>query len=221
MTGILPFTLMLLAASANAQQDNPPGDGSGGLSSALERARIQGDRDRLEERFAKAQAACYLKFAVNDCLGDARLIRREAVADLRRQEISLNAAEAKRRGAQQLSRIEEKSSPEAELEAANRRAAALQAQQARQADADEKAAARATAGLAADAHVNDEKDRSEKSGQAQAERAAKADAAALKQKQYADRQKQAQERAEQRRQRLARQSRSTARPLETPASKSP
>lgn len=191
------------------------------MSPQAERGRIQAERDRVEARFAKEQVACYQKFAVNDCVGGARLVRREALADLRRQEVSLNAAQAKRRGAEQLSRIEEKSSPQAELDAANRRAAALEAQQARQAGAEDKAAARSAAGLTTDARVNDDRDRAEKRAEAQAERATKAAAAVLEKKKYDDRQKEAQARAEERRKRIAGPAKSTAKPLEVPPDKSP
>ena len=208
---VLPSTP---SATQPATQPDP-------MSPQAERARIQAERDRVEERYAKAQVVCYGKFAVNDCLGNARVVRREALADLRRQEGSLNAAEAKRRGAGQLSRIEEKSSPQAELDAANRRAASLQAQQARQADADDKAAARAAAGLTTDGRVNAESDRAAKRAQVQVERAAKANAAALEQKKYADKQKEGQVRALERQKRLARQPVSSARPLENSPDKSP
>ena len=235
MTEFLLFTLLMACACCGvyAQGDVLPGTPSAtpsatqpdALSDALspqaERARIQAERDRVEERYAKAQVVCYGKFAVNDCLGHARVVRREALADLRRQEGSLNAAEAKRRGAGQLSRIEEKSSPQAELDAANRRAASLQTQQARQADADDKAAARAAAGLTTDGRVNAESDRAAKRAQAEADRATRANTAALEQKKYADKQKAGQVRALERQKRLARQPGPSAKPLENPPNKSP
>ena len=237
MTRFLPF--MLLLASANLQvhgqtvtppaalseampsEPTQPGGVAAELSPDAERRRIQGERDRVEGRFATDQAACYLKFAVNDCSAAARVVRREALADLRRQEVSLNAAEAKRRGAEQLSRIEEKSSPQTEFDAANRRATALLAQQARLADADEKAAARSAAGLTTDARVGEDKDRADRLAKAQAERTANAAAAKLAQKKYDDRQKEAQTRAEQRRKRQAGEAKPTAKPLEAPAVQSP
>ena len=191
------------------------------MSPRAERDRIQAERDRVEARFTNAQVACYQKFAVTVCVGGARLVRREALADLRRQEVSLNAVEAKRRGAEQLSRTEEKSSPEAERDAANRRVEALEAQQKRQASADDKAAAKATAGLTTDARVAEESERAAKRAQAQAERAAKARVAALEQKKYADKQKEGQERAQDRRKRLAGQPASSAQPLESPPDKAP
>lgn len=194
---------------------------SDAMSPQAERGRIQAERDRVEARFAKEQVACYSKFAVNDCLGDARVIRREALADLRRQEVSLSAAEAKRRGAEQLSRTEEKSSHQTELDAARRRAAALAQQQERQAGADDKAAAKAAAGLTTDARVTQESERAQKRAQAEAERAAKANAAALEQKKYADKQKEGQERAQARRKRLAGQPALSANPLESPPDKAP
>jgi colicin import membrane protein len=54
------------------------------------------------------RGACYQRFAVNDCLLDSRRARREVMADLRRQEVSLNDAQRKRRAAEQLLRSDEK-----------------------------------------------------------------------------------------------------------------
>ncbi len=222
-------TLACACALGHAQVEVPAGSPVGtaadtpsdAMSPQAERGRIQAERDRVEARFANEQVACYQKFAVTGCVGGARLVRREALADLRRQEVSLNAAEAKRRGAEQLSRTEEKSSLQAEQEAANRRAAALAAQQERQASADDRAAAKAAAGLTTDARVTQESERAAKRAQAQTERAAKANTAALERKKYADKQKEAQERAEERRKRLAGQPLSTAKPLDSPADKAP
>lgn len=208
---------VLAGAPAGTALDTPPD----AMSPQSERGRIQAERDRIEARFASEQVACYQKFAVTDCVGGARVVRREALADLRRQEVSLNAAEAKRRGAEQLSRTEDKSSLQAQLDAANRRADALAAQQQRQASADDRAAAKAAAGLTTDSRVTQEVERAAKRDQAQAERAAKANAAALERKKYADKQKQAQERAQERRKRLAGQSPSTAKPLDSAAEKVP
>nr|WP_315240566.1 hypothetical protein [uncultured Albidiferax sp.] len=79
----------------------------GGLEVAAEHARIDAERQRIEKRFADEEAACFQKFVVNDCRDESRARRRVDMADLRRQEISLNDAERKRKGAEQLQRMEQ------------------------------------------------------------------------------------------------------------------
>ena len=90
------------------------------LDSEGERRRIQAERAREEAQFEKDQAACYARFAVTDCIGQARLRRRAALDQLRRQEIVLNDAERKRKALEQLQRIEEKSSAQRDAEEAAR-----------------------------------------------------------------------------------------------------
>lgn len=87
-----------LALPAAAQQ---PDD-------AAERQRITAERARIEAEFEQDHKACYQKFAVNDCISDARAKRREQMADLRRQELVLNDAERRRRAAERLEEIEKK-----------------------------------------------------------------------------------------------------------------
>jgi colicin import membrane protein len=78
----------------------------------VERARISAARATLEAGFLAEDAACYKKFAVNRCLDRVNTRRREAIADLRRQEILLNDEERRLRGAVQLRKLEEKLSVE-------------------------------------------------------------------------------------------------------------
>jgi hypothetical protein len=89
-------------------------------------AAIRAERSRLEEGFLTEQAACYKKFAVNNCLDQINSRRREAMADLRHQEILLNDEERRLKGAQQIRRTQEKSSPEKLREEADRRAKAVE-----------------------------------------------------------------------------------------------
>ena len=132
----LLFLTLLLPVLALAQAVEAPGI----LSPGAERQRIQVERDQAQAHFANDEVACYQKFAVNDCLGKARMIRREALADLRRQEVLLNATEAKQKAAAQIARIEEKSSLKAQNDEAARRLASEQSQAERQRVFDEKAA---------------------------------------------------------------------------------
>ena len=90
-----------------------------------ERARIDAERVKLEAGFNLQSAACYKKFLVNNCLDEIKLRRRDALADLRRQEITLNALDRKAKGAEQVKKTEEKSSPEKQQQDAEKRATAL------------------------------------------------------------------------------------------------
>ena len=78
----------------------------GSVAVKAERQRIAAERQQIEQRFAAEEAVCFQKFAVNDCRDASRARRRTDLADLRRQEILLNDAERKRKGAEQLQRME-------------------------------------------------------------------------------------------------------------------
>ncbi len=103
---------------------------SGGVAFAqtsndAEHLRISKERAALEAGFKLEEAVCYQKFLVNNCLDDVKIRRREAMADLRRQEISLNDQERKAKGAEQVQKTEEKASPEKQQAEADRRAEAV------------------------------------------------------------------------------------------------
>ena len=80
--------------------------------SDADRLRISAERSKLEATFTREDTACYKKFLVNNCLDEVKIRRRDALADLRRQEIVLNDEARKAKGAEQLQKIEDKSSPE-------------------------------------------------------------------------------------------------------------
>ncbi len=73
-----------------------------------ERDRIAAERRAVEARFQQEEAACYQRFAVDNCLRDSRARRRAQTDDLKRQEAAINDIERKRRGAEQLKRLDEK-----------------------------------------------------------------------------------------------------------------
>jgi colicin import membrane protein len=110
-----------------------------------ERARISAARSGADARFAAQEAACYKKFAVNDCIEAARAQRRELLAELRRQEIGLNDVERKRRAVERVRSIEERNSPEKQQEDAAKRAEAVARQQDKQQELARRAAERAQA----------------------------------------------------------------------------
>lgn len=132
-------TLAMLAGAQTAAPAEQP------ANLDAERARISADRARLEAGFLAEDAACYQRFAVNRCLGEVNARRREAMAGLRRQEILLNDEERKIKGAEQIRKTEEKSSPEKLQEEADRRAQALKEHQQRLDRDKEKQQNRATA----------------------------------------------------------------------------
>jgi hypothetical protein len=131
---LLP-TLVLLAAAVlgSARADD--------ASAELERIKKQ--RQAVDARFEAEQKACQGRFGVNDCLDTARRVRRDALADLRRQEISVNDAERKRKAAERLHEIEEGAQARKQDTAQQRREAALDDQRQREARAAEKAAKKA------------------------------------------------------------------------------
>ncbi len=124
------FTFLLLWSSGFACAQTSALNGQIGNIDA-QRDAISAERSRLEAGFLTEDAACYKKFAVNSCLGNVNIRRREAMADLRRQEILLNDEERKLKGAQQIRKTEEKSSPEKLQQEADRRSKAVEDYQGR------------------------------------------------------------------------------------------
>ena len=161
---------------------------------AMARAKISAERVRLEADFLAQDAACYKNFFVNSCLAGINSRRREAMADLRRQEISLNDEERRIRGAEQIRKTEEKSSLENQQQAADRRATALDDYQSRldkeQKKRDEPATARNKEKANIDASTEKLKGQQEKIRVQTAKQAAAAEEA----KKFSERQSQAQER---------------------------
>ncbi len=107
-----------------------------------QRARILQERKTIETRFAQDEVACYQLFAVSDCLTQRRREKRDQVADLRRQEVLLNLADARARGAEQISRREGRISTEQLVKDADRLAQEQATQQQRLERMDERIAAR-------------------------------------------------------------------------------
>lgn len=91
-----------------------------------QRAFIGAERKRLEAGFLSEDAACYKKFAVNNCLENVNARRRAIMADLRRQEILLNDEQRKNKAEQQLRKSQEKSSPESMQQDSERRTKAIE-----------------------------------------------------------------------------------------------
>ncbi len=95
--------LLYLAANVSAQS-SPAAD----QTVASQRAGIAVQREKVQAEHAIKEAACYKLFAVNDCLNRARVERREALADLQRQDNSLNDLERRRKSGQKIQSIDDK-----------------------------------------------------------------------------------------------------------------
>lgn len=62
-----------------------------------ERARLASARASVQQRFQDDESACWRRFAVNDCVREARVRRRAAADALRAQDLTLNELERQRR----------------------------------------------------------------------------------------------------------------------------
>ena len=107
LVAIIGFTMFLFSTQVQSAEG--------------ERVRIENRRQQLQAGFAIEEAACHQKFAANSCLNEINTKHRGAMANLRRQEISLNDDERKRRGAEQIRRVEEKQSAANHQESIDRR----------------------------------------------------------------------------------------------------
>jgi len=104
----LVWVLLLAGHCASAAAQAQPTPQPMAVAEAFEHERIRQERAAALAEFTARDAQCYQRFAVNDCLADVRKLRRDVLADLRRQELSLNDAQRKRRAADQLLRSDEK-----------------------------------------------------------------------------------------------------------------
>jgi colicin import membrane protein len=209
--------LIALSVLANAQstvETAAPADQMRSIDA--ERTRISAERNRLEAGFLAEDAACYDRFAVNSCLGKVNDRRREAMADLRRQELSLNDEERRIKGAEQIRKTEEKSSAEKQQEAADRRAKALADSQSRlereKKKAEDRGAAKAAEQGSSDANAAKIKGSQERVQ----DRLDKQATAAEEAKKFSDRQKEAQERKAQHERDRLKQTKPPAKPLPLP-----
>lgn len=87
-----------------------------GLTDAEFGAWLRGERDRVarersaaRERYDSDERACWQRFAVNDCLREARVRRRDVLDALRRDELALNAIEREHKTSARLRALGQKS----------------------------------------------------------------------------------------------------------------
>ena len=101
---IATLLLLALGSSAWSQGDIPQKpDGS-----AAERARIDAIRQQKTAELDAEDTACFSKFAVTDCQNKVGARRRQMLADLKRQEVELNAVQRQQKGLEQLQNAEDK-----------------------------------------------------------------------------------------------------------------
>ena len=123
----------LKIAPEGARVDNPQ------EQLLAERQRIAGLRAEAIAVYAAQRKDCYQRFSVNGCLTEARDGHNAQIADLKRQEISLDDSERKRKGAEKIQRIQDKTSPELLKQQAQRRSQSLENEALRQQRAQSKA----------------------------------------------------------------------------------
>jgi colicin import membrane protein len=193
------FVLILLVASFSAQSQQ---------SNNAERLRINDERTALEARFNLENAACYKKYLVNRCLDEVKLKHRDALADLRRQEISIADQERKAKGAAQVKKTEDKDSPEKQQQAADKRAESLKDSEARTARDEQKNATRSAADANKNSKLGEAASRAKNAQDKVSSRAAKQAATGEEVKKYNQRL----EKAKERQARLARDKASRTKP---------
>ena len=71
-------------------------------------ARVQREREALAQELPQAEAACYQRFAVEDCLSDVRKRHRQALAQLRQQEQAMRAQERQQQQRERAQQLQEK-----------------------------------------------------------------------------------------------------------------
>lgn len=73
-----------------------------------QRERVSEQRGAAQARYESSELQCWRRFAVNDCLRQARTERRATLDRLRRQELALNDIERQRRTQQRLRQLDDK-----------------------------------------------------------------------------------------------------------------
>lgn len=95
-SAVASLLLLCVCATATAQDID------------AQRRRIADERARVNADHEAERRACYRRFAVNDCLDEARQRRNAAVAELRRQDVLLNGAERARRAGERQREVDQR-----------------------------------------------------------------------------------------------------------------
>ncbi|NMM79602.1 hypothetical protein B2J86_01415 [Acidovorax sp. SRB_14] len=102
--------LLLGLAGAHAQTPTAHADAAAAAARAQESESLQREREAIDRALQQAEKGCYQRFAVEDCLREARRSAREARARVRQRQLVLDEAERRERAAQRLSEIQERES---------------------------------------------------------------------------------------------------------------
>jgi len=210
----LPILFAVLAwpAWGQAPAAAPPADQA--ERDAIEKSRIDGERKAVDARYDQDRAVCYQKFAVQDCLNQARRKRRAQVEDLNRQEAIINDAERKRRGAAALDRLDQKRDLSADDAA--RREQALQSQRDREDRAAEHQSERQARESEAAANRRAFEDKQRAHAQEQAQAAERKAQEQVMRQRYEERLKQAEQDRAELEERNAKRTKPRSAPLPTP-----
>ena len=106
---------LLLALLSGAQAQTVPataerGDAEVHATRVQERENLRRESETIDNALQQAEAACYQRFAVEDCLSQARRQARDARARIRQRELALDGAERRERAAQRLGDVQERES---------------------------------------------------------------------------------------------------------------
>ena len=80
---------------------------------AQERAQLTRQREQVQQDYERTAKACWQRFAVNDCLSQARLTRRAKTEPLRQRELELNALQRALREERRQLRLQDADAPPA------------------------------------------------------------------------------------------------------------
>jgi colicin import membrane protein len=184
---------------------------------AAERARIARERSQANAQLASEEVACYQKFAVSDCLNAARARRRDLLSDLRRQELTLNDADRKRKAGERVKGVEERNSAQRQEDAAAQRAQAMARQREKEADLARRTEERAQGREATPAKTaRKQKQAPQHKGSVRAASEQRIPDSAEELRRYDQRQQDAQERRDRVAKRLAEPARPDLKPLPVP-----
>lgn len=108
-------------------------------------ARVQREREALAQELPQAEAACYQRFAVEDCLSDVRKRHRQALAQLRQQEQAMRAQERQQQQRERAQQLQEKQQAQPPVRSMPPASSALVAREREQAQAQAERASAAAA----------------------------------------------------------------------------
>ena len=152
-------------------------------------ARVQREREALAQELPQAEAACYQRFAVEDCLSDVRKRHRQALAQLRQQEQAMRTQERQQQQRERAQQLQEKQQAQPPVRSMPPASSALVAREREQAQA------RAERASAAAARAQQQRERLQAQQSREAQRAAQvAEREAAARAQFQQKQQAAQQR---------------------------